>query len=86
MNSQILTKTNTFLNKRLIEIFGFSIILLGLFLFISILSYSPEDPNFIYTPGDVKIKNIGGFYGSVFSDFFLQSIGLVSFLVLIKNN
>ena len=84
MNSQILTKINTFLNKRVIEVFGFSIILLGLFLFISIISYSPEDPNFIYTPGDIEIKNIGGFYGSVLSDFFLQSIGLVSFLFLIN--
>ena len=84
MNSQILTKINTFLNKRVIEVFGFSIVLLGLFLFISIISYSPEDPNFIYTPGDIEIKNIGGFYGSVLSDFFLQSIGLVSFLFLIN--
>ena len=27
-------------------------------------------------------KNVGGFYGSVISDFFLQSLGLVSFFLV----
>ena len=29
---------------------------------------------------DTKIANIGGFYGSVISDFLLQSLGLISIL------
>ena len=51
----------------------------SIFLFLSLATYSPEDPNFIFTE-QVNIKNIFGFYGSVISDLFLQSIGLISFL------
>ena len=82
MNSQILSKINNFVKNRLIEFSGFSIVLFAFFLLLSIVSYSPGDPNFIYTPENVQIKNYGGFYGSVISDFLLQSIGLDSFLII----
>ena len=83
MNSQILNKINNFIKNRLIELLGFVLILISIFLLASIVSYSPSDPNFIYTPENTEIKNVGGFYGSVISDFLLQSLGLVSiFLVL----
>jgi len=81
MNSQLLTKINTFARKRLIEFTGIIVIFIGFFLLISIFTYSPSDPNFIYTPEAVSIKNIGGFYGSVIADFFLQAIGLISILL-----
>ena len=81
MNSQILTQFNSFVKNRLIELFGILLILFSIFLFASIISYSPEDPNFIYTQESIQIKNIGGFYGSVISDFLLQSIGLMSVLI-----
>ena len=80
MNSQILTNINSFLRKRLIESLGTLLIFTGIFLLAIIISYSPDDPNFIYTPENVEINNIGGFYGSVISDFFLQSLGLISIL------
>ena len=80
MNSQILTNINSFLRKRLIESLGALLIFIGIFLLAIIISYSPDDPNFIYTPENVEINNIGGFYGSVISDFFLQSLGLISIL------
>jgi len=35
-------------------------------------------------PENVKIENFGGFYGSVISDFFLQSIGIISFFVALN--
>ena len=83
MNSQILTKINNFIKNRLIELLGILLILISIFLLASIVSYSPSDPNFIYTPENTEIKNVGGFYGSVISDFLLQALGLVSiFLVL----
>ena len=81
MNFQLLTKFNIFFTKRLIESSGIILILLSIFLLVSIGSYSPEDPNFIYSPENSKIKNLGGFYGSVISDFLLQSIGLISILI-----
>ena len=80
MNSQILTNINSFLRKRLIESLGALLIFIGIILLAIIISYSPDDPNFIYTPENVEINNIGGFYGSVISDFFLQSLGLISIL------
>ena len=82
MNSQILTNINNFIRKRLIESLGVLSVLLSIFLLFSIASYSPSDPNFIYTPENSQIKNLGGFYGSVISDFLLQSFGLISFLLV----
>ena len=84
MHFQFLSKLNDFVKNRLIELFGTLLILAGIFTFVSLISYSPGDPNFIYTPDQGKIKNIGGFYGSVISDFLLQSIGLISFLIIIN--
>tara|TARA_B100000963_G_scaffold75824_1_gene63951 strand:- start:176 stop:2269 length:2094 start_codon:yes stop_codon:yes gene_type:complete len=69
-----------FITKRLIEILGIIIIILGVLLFLALLSYSPEDPNFIF-PESLEIKNYLGFQGSYTSDLFLQSVGLISFLI-----
>ena len=68
-----------FLLKRLAEISGIIIFFAGAILFISLVSYSPEDPNFIF-PENTEIKNLLGFRGSFISDLFLQSIGLISYL------
>ena len=84
MNSQILLKIHSFLKHRLIELFGVLLLLISIFLLASVVSYSPNDPNFIYTPENAEIKNIGGFYGSVISDFLLQSLGLISILLIIN--
>ena len=83
MNSNLLIKANVFIKNRLIEFSGSLLVLISIFLIISTASYTPDDPNFIYSPENVKIKNLGGFYGSVIADFLLQSIGLVSFFVTI---
>ena len=69
-----------FLINRLIELLGFFISMLGFVFLISLLSYSPEDPNFLFT-GEKEIKNILGFRGSFISDIFFQSIGLIAMLV-----
>jgi len=84
MKSQILTKINNFTKKRLIEFSGILLVLFSFFVFASIITYSPDDPNFIYSPETTQIKNIGGFYGSVISDLLLQSIGLISILLSIN--
>ena len=68
--------------KRLIEIFGFFVLCLGVLLFISLVSYSPTDPNFIF-PENTEIKNILGFQGSYMSDLFFQSFGLIAYLISI---
>ena len=66
--------------KRLAEILGLIVFFSGILLFISLFSYSPEDPNFIF-PDNTKITNILGFKGSFVSDLFFQSIGLTAYLV-----
>ena len=68
--------------KRLIEILGFVVLLLGILLLISLISYSPNDPNFIFSD-TIEIKNLLGFRGSFVSDLFFQSVGLISYLVSI---
>ena len=73
---------NLFINftiKRLAEIFGVIIFSSGILILLALLTYSPEDPNFIF-PENTEIKNILGFHGSFISDLFFQSIGLVSYL------
>jgi len=77
---KIVNITLLFIAKRLTEIFGFLILSSGIFLFVSLVSYSPEDPNFIF-PENTEIKNLLGFRGSYISDIFFQSVGLVSYLV-----
>ena len=84
MNFQLLKKLNDFVKNRLIELFGTVLIVGSIFILISLITYSPGDPNFIYTPELSNIKNIGGFYGSVISDFLLQSIGLISFFIILN--
>ncbi len=66
--------------KRLTEIFGIVVFTIGLLLLTALISYSPDDPNFIF-PDKTKIKNLLGFYGSFTSDLFFQSVGLISYLI-----
>ena len=66
--------------NRIIEIIGIIIILVGILLFISLISFSPDDPNFIF-PKNTEIKNFLGFQGSFVADFFFQSFGFISLLI-----
>ena len=66
--------------KRLAEIFGILISLAGAMLFLALITYSPNDPNFIF-PQNTKIENLMGFQGSFISDLFFQSVGLIAYLI-----
>jgi S-DNA-T family DNA segregation ATPase FtsK/SpoIIIE len=68
--------------KRLAELFGIIVFILGSILFFALITYYPEDPNFIF-PDSTEIKNLLGFQGSFLSDLFFQSIGLISYLISI---
>ena len=80
---KIINSTSIFVINRLIEISGIIILLISILLMISLTTYSPEDPNFIF-PENTEIKNFLGFQGSFTADIFFQSIGLVSYLVTIS--
>ena len=74
--------TNLLINftlKRLAEIFGLIVFSTGIFILLALITYSPEDPNFIF-PDNKEIKNILGFHGSFTSDLFFQALGLISYL------
>ena len=69
-----------FATKRLAELMGILIAIGGVLLLIALISYSPDDPNFIF-PKNTEIKNLLGFNGSFVSDLFFQSVGLISYLI-----
>jgi S-DNA-T family DNA segregation ATPase FtsK/SpoIIIE len=66
--------------KRLAEVFGILISLTGVMLFLALITYSPNDPNFIF-PDNTEIENFMGFQGSFVSDLFFQSVGLIAYLI-----
>ncbi len=66
--------------NRAIDIIGISIVIIGILLLISLASFSPNDPNFIF-PENTEINNLLGFRGSFTADLFFQSFGLISLLV-----
>ena len=76
----ILLNTSNIILGKIIQLFGILLIFLGFLFLLSSISYSPEDPNFIFSENK-KINNFLGFKGSVISDFFFQAIGLISYLI-----
>ena len=80
---KIANNSLNFIIKRFIELFGLVVLIISIFLLISLISYSPEDPNFIF-PENKEIQNILGFKGSFTSDLFFQSLGLISMLIAIS--
>ena len=76
---KLANKSLIFITNRLIEIIGVIIFALGILLLIALISYSPSDPNFIFTD-NTEIKNLLGFQGSYISDFFFAIFGTYFFL------
>ena len=84
MNIKIVfDKVTNFTLKRLAELIGLLLLALSILLLTSLITYSPEDPNFIF-PNNSEIKNLLGIKGSYVSDIFYQSIGLISLLIPIS--
>tara|TARA_B100002051_G_scaffold177901_1_gene168407 strand:- start:1365 stop:3446 length:2082 start_codon:yes stop_codon:yes gene_type:complete len=78
--NEFIIKIGNFCIKRLAELIGLCLVAISILLFISLLSYSPEDPNFIF-PEKTIINNLIGPKGSYVSDLFFQSFGLISILI-----
>jgi len=66
--------------NRVIEIIGIAILITGILFLISLVSFSPDDPNFIF-PNNTQINNILGFRGSFTADIFFQSFGVIALLI-----
>ncbi len=63
--------------------FGFVILLLGVFLSISLISYNPTDPSFNRACDVASIHNITGIYGAYIADPLLQLFGISAYLLAI---
>jgi S-DNA-T family DNA segregation ATPase FtsK/SpoIIIE len=75
--------TNNVINfaiNRVIEISGIAILITGILLLASLISFAPDDPNFIF-PDNSEIKNIFGFRGSFTADIFFQSFVVIALLI-----
>ena len=77
-NSLKILKSFTY--RRIIELVGFCVFILAFCILVSLVTYSPDDPNFIYSENS-EIENFLGIYGSIGSDFLLQSIGVISYFI-----
>ena len=78
--ANFLLKTKEFLINRITELLGLTIIFFSASVLVSLMSYSPDDPNFIINEKE-NVKNLLGFRGSIIADFLFQSIGLIAYLV-----
>ena len=76
-------KIKDFSLKRLIEFIGLIILISAILILLSLISYNPNDPNFIY-PENQEINNILGINGSITADFLLQSVGIVAYCLPIS--
>ena len=72
--------TINFSINRVIEIVGLAILITGILLLASLITFSPDDPNFIF-PDNTEIKNILGFRGSFTADIFFQTFGMIALLI-----
>jgi len=77
---KIASNTINFGINRVIEIIGVTILVTGILLLASLITFSPDDPNFIF-PNNTEIKNILGFRGSFAADIFFQSFGVIALLI-----
>ena len=77
---KLANNTIIFCINRIIEITGIALLIIGLFLLVSLTTFSPDDPNFIF-PDNAEIKNLLGFNGSYTADLFFQTFGLIALLI-----
>ena len=66
-----LEKSLIFLIKRVTELLGLFLMIIAILLSTSLISYSPEDPNFIF-PENLIVNNILGSKGSFTADIFFK--------------
>jgi S-DNA-T family DNA segregation ATPase FtsK/SpoIIIE len=68
-------------HSRLSEAGGILFLLFGLLVWLSLLSYHPEDPSWNTVAGGVRCRNLIGPVGSHLADLCWQGFGLASFLL-----
>ena len=77
----LLSNVASFMKRRLIELFGLILIALCFLFTFTLAFYSPENTTLIYKAEGAQAVNIFYYYSNVTADFFLQSFGLMSFVI-----
>ena len=73
-------KINPQVSKGLREGMLFILSALAVYLFLSLVTYYPDDPGWSHRgPGDV-VRNFGGVVGAWFADIFLYLFGVMAYL------
>ena len=84
LDKNIYNNTLDFFKRRFIELFGLLLVSLFFIFSYSLFSYSPENSTLIYKIDSSETGIIFEKYLSIIADFFLQSFGLISFLIAIS--
>ena len=72
-----------FVARRVEELFGVSLIALGLFSLIALMSWTRTDPSWNNSNGGTIIGNWGGVPGSYIADILFQTLGLASLILIL---
>ena len=84
LNKSIYSNTLDFFKRRFIELFGLLLVSLFFVFSYSLFNYSPENSTLIYKIDGPNTEIIFQKYLNIIADFFLQSFGLISFLIAIS--
>ena len=84
INKDIYSHTLDFFKKRIVEVCGLILIsVFGVFSY-SLVNYSPSNETLIYKIDEEVTGDLFEIYLNMSADFFLQSFGLISFLIALS--
>ena len=81
LNSSLFDNITNFIKRRLIEFFGLILIAFFLLYTFAIVNYSAENSTLIYKADNSDTTSVFYYYSNIIADLFLQSFGLISFLI-----
>jgi len=81
LNSSLFDNIANFIKRRLIEFLGLILIAFFLLYTFALVNYSAENSTLIYKADNSNTTSVFYYYSNVIADLFLQSFGLVSFLI-----
>ncbi len=84
INKDTYYNTLDFFKKRIVEVCGLILIsIFGVFSY-SLINYSPNNETLIYKIDEEVTEGLFEIYSNISADFFLQSFGLISFLIALS--
>ena len=81
LNNSLFDNISNFIKRRLIEFFGLILIAFFFFYTFALINYSAENSTLIYKADNSDVPNFFYYYSNLVADLFLQSFGLISFLI-----